>query len=240
MIWARSILFTLVYYIYSAVIFVGLLPLLLFPWRCTMLMPIMWTKGSVKLLQWICGIKLNVEGLENLPKKNGYIIASKHQSAMETNFFHHLVPNVFYVFKKELLWVPFANIYAIKTGCLPVDRSGGGIALRKMLNGAKKRFARGQNMVIFPEGTRTKPDQETPKPYTPGIALLYDACQVPVVPAALNTGFCWPKNSFLRHPGTITLRFLKPIEPGLPKRQFLQTLQDTIENEQKKLPHPYK
>lgn len=204
-----------------------------------MLMPIVWTGGTIYLLRWICGIKINIEGRENLPKKSGYIVASKHQSALETSVFHNLVPDTFYVFKKELLWLPFAGLYALKTGCLPIDRQGGGAALRKMLMGAIKRFQQGQNMVIFPEGTRTKPGEETIKPYSPGIALIYENCKVPVIPIALNTGYCWPKNSFMRYPGNVTMRILKPIEPGLPKREFLKILQQTIESEQKKLPLPY-
>ena len=239
MIWIRSVLFTICYYIYSLVVFVIMVPTFFLPRKWAMIMPIVWTAGGVKLLQWICGIHVKVEGRENLPKKNGYIVASKHESAMETNLFHNLVPQTFYIFKKELLWIPFAGLYGLKTGCVPVDRSGGGVALRKMLKAVIKRFKKGQNMVIFPEGTRTKPDEENTKPYASGIALIYEACQVPVVPVALNTGYCWPKNRFIRYPGTVTMRVLKPIEPGLPKREFLQVLQRTIEEEQKKLPLPY-
>ena len=209
------------------------------PRKYAMIMPIIWTGGAIKLLDWICGIHLKIEGKENLPKQHGFIVASKHQSAMETSIFHNLVPDTFYVFKKELLWIPFAGMYALKTGCLPIDRKGGASALRKMFIGAQKRFQQGMNMVIFPEGTRTKPGEETTKPYSPGIALLYENCHVPVVPVALNTGYCWPKNRFIRYPGTVTLRILKPIQPGLPKREFLKVLQDTIESEQKKLPHPF-
>ena len=237
MIWFRSILFTICYYIYSLVVFILMIPTFFFPRKWAMIMPIVWTGGGVLLLKWICGIKLNVEGKENLPHTKGYIVASKHQSAMETNIFHNLIPDAFYVFKKELLWIPFAGLYGLKTGCLPIDRKGGGTALRKMFIGAQKRFKNGQNMVIFPEGTRTKPGEE--KPYAPGIALMYEYCNVPVIPVALNTGYCWPKNSFLRHPGTVTVRILPAIKPGLPKREFLHVLQQTIENEQKKLPLPY-
>ena len=238
MIWFRSILFTIVHYIYSLIVFIIMIPTFILPWKCAMLMPIVWTGGTTILLRWICGIKIKIEGKENLPKKNGYIVASKHQSALETNLFHNLIPNTFYVFKKELLWLPFAGLYALKTGCLPIDRNGGATALRKMFIGATKRFKRGQNMVIFPEGTRTKPGEETTKPYSPGIALIYEHCNVPVIPVALNTGYCWPKNRFIRYPGTITVRILKPIEPGLPKREFLKVLQETIETEQKALPLP--
>ena len=238
MVLIRSILFTLIYYIYSLIVFVFMLPTFLMPRKWAMIMPIVWTGGTIYLLRWICGIKVNIEGKENLPSKSGYIVASKHQSALETSLFHNLVPDTFYVFKKELLWLPFAGLYALKTGCLPIDRKGGGAALRKMLTGAIKRFQCGQNMVIFPEGTRTKPGEETIKPYSPGIALIYESCKVPVVPVALNTGYCWPKNSFMRYPGIVTVRILKPIEPGLPKREFLKELQQLIETEQKKLPLP--
>ena len=239
MIWVRSILFTICYYIYSAFIFIIMIPTFFLPRKWAMIMPIVWTAGGVKLLDWICGIHVKIEGRENLPKKNGYIVASKHESAMETSLFHNLIPQPFYIFKKELLWILFPSLYGIKTGCVPIDRKGGGVALRKMLKAAIKRFKNGQNMVIFPEGTRTKPDEENTTPYGSGIALVYETCQVPVVPVALNTGYCWPKNRFIRYPGTVTLRILKPIEPGLPKREFLKVLQQTIENEQKKLPLPY-
>ena len=157
MIWFRSILFTIVYYIYSLIVFVLMLPTFLLPRKWAMIMPIVWTGGAVFLLKWICGVKVKIEGRENLPRKSGYIVASKHQTALETRVFHKLVPDTFYVFKKQLLWLPFAGMYALKTGCLPIDRNGGGTALRKMLKGAIKRFQCGQNMVIFPEGTRTKP-----------------------------------------------------------------------------------
>lgn len=238
MVLARSIIFTICYYIYSLIVFVLMIPTFFLPRKWAMIMPIVWTGGGIKLLGWICNIQLNIEGRENLPKKNGYIVASKHESAMETSIFHNLVPDVFYIFKKELLWVPFAGLYGLKTGCVPIDRKGGGTALRKMLKAAIERFQNGQNMVIFPEGTRTPPNQENTKPYSPGIALIYESCQVPVVPVALNTGYVWPKNSFMRYPGTVTVRILKPIEPGLPKREFLKILQERIESEQKRLPLP--
>lgn len=237
MILLRSILFSICYYIYSLIIIIVMLPTFFMPRKWAMIMPIVWTGGGIKLLSWICDIHVKIEGKENLPKTNGYIVASKHESAMETNLFHNLVPDVFYIFKKELLWIPIA-FYGLKTGCIPIDRKGGGVTLRKMLKAAIKRFQSGQNMIIFPEGTRTPPDQENTKPYSPGIALIYENCHVPVVPVALNTGYVWPKNSFIRYPGLVTVRILPPIEPGLPKREFLKTLQERIESEQKKLPLP--
>jgi 1-acyl-sn-glycerol-3-phosphate acyltransferase len=108
--------------------------------------------------------------------------------------------------------------------------------MRKMLQGVQKRLAQGMNLVIFPEGTRTAPG--TKKPYSPGVAFLYEQCQVPVVPVALNSGYCWPKNKTMKYARTVTVKFLKPIEAGLPKRVFMDELYQRIETEQDKLPHP--
>ena len=184
------------------------------------------------MLSKICGLSVKIEGLENLPKTDGDIVASKHQSALETTVFHRIVPNTFYVLKKELMWLPLAGIYFLKTGCIPIDRKGGAKTMRKMLSGVQKRLAEGMNLIIFPEGTRTVPGAK--HPYSPGVAFLYDQCHVPVVPVALNTGCFWGKNQTVKKPGVAVIRFLKPIEAGLPKREFLDTLYQRIETEQDK------
>lgn len=233
----RPVLFTIVFYIVTLFLFIVMLPTLLLTRKQSLFFPIFWTRLGNWLLRVICGIKIRVEGLENLPEKNGYIVASKHQSALETTVFHHLVPNTFYVLKRELMWIPLAGLYFIKTGCIPIDRKGGTRTMRKMLAGVQARLDEGMNLIIFPEGTRTAPG--TKKPYSPGIAFLYEQCRVPVVPVALNTGYCWPKNKTIKYPGTVTIRFLKPIEPGLHRRAFLDELYDRIEEAQDVLPSPF-
>lgn len=109
--------------------------------------------------------------------------------------------------------------------------------MRKMMTAVRQRLADGMNLIIFPEGTRTAPG--TKKPYSPGVAFLYEQCQVPVVPVALNSGSCWPKNKMIKHAGTVTIRFLPPIEPGLPRRVFLDELYRRIEDAQDTLPDPF-
>lgn len=234
----RSILFLITFYLFTAVLFTLMLPALLLPRKVEYIFLYFWTRGARWLMQIFCGIKISIKGLENLPQKNGYIIASKHESAMETVIFHSLVPNVFYIFKRELLWIPLANVHAIKTGCIGINRSAGGSAMRTMLEKTKKHLSEGLNLVIFPEGTRVAPD--APTKCAPGIAFLYANCNVPVIPVSLNTGYCWGKNKTLKQAGTVTVSFLKPIEPGLEKRAFLKELDTKLESEQKTLPHPQK
>lgn len=234
----RSILFSIVLYGGTLLMFILYSPTLFMSRKASGCFPRTWATVMPKMLKWICGVHLKIEGLENLPKKNGYIVASKHQSAFETTVFHALVPHTFYVLKKELMWLPFAGLYFLKTGCIPIDRAGGAKTMRKMLTGVKKRLADGMNLIIFPEGTRTAPG--TKKPYTPGVAFLYEQCQTSVVPVALNTGYCWPKNKTIKNPGTVTIRFLPPIEAGMERRAFLTELYNRIETAQDSLPLPFK
>ena len=186
-----------------------------------------WARGNRILLHLLVGIKVQIKGIENLPKKNGYIVASKHQSAMETVLFHAFMPNTIYVMKKSLAFLPFAGWYFWRSGCIFVDRKKGTSSLRKMYATAKERLAKGFNIIIFPEGTRTAPGTKTK--YNPGLAMIYEAVNVPVIPVALNTGYFWPKNSVKRYSGTVVFEFLPPIENGLDNRDFMKILEDRIE-----------
>ncbi len=235
--WMRSILFQFVFYGWTALVCIVMIPLLFLPRRFVYLMPLCWTGAMPFILRVVCGIKVEIRGLENLPKENGYIVASKHQSAMETLLFHPVVPNLFFVLKRELLLLPLAGLYGWRTGCVGINRAGGAVTMRKMLADVQKNLKQGMNLVIFPEGTRTKPG--TKKPYSPGVALLYEQCQVPVVPVALNSGYFWPKNSVQKYPGTVIVEFLKPIPAGLHRRAFMSELYDRIEERQDLFTDPF-
>jgi len=134
--------------------------------------------------------------------------------------------NPAYILKKELLKAPVFGVYASRVG-IPIDRAGGAKTMRLMLAAAKKATAGGQQIVIFPEGTRQLPD--TPADIKPGIVLLYNELKVPCVPIALNTGLCWQGSGFLRKPGRIVFEILPPIPPGLKREAFTQALKDALD-----------
>ena len=110
---------------------------------------------------------------------------------------------------------PYINADEIKKNLLCED-----------LEAAK--IAEGRPVLIFPEGTRRRPGDEPV--YKPGVALLYQHLNLPVIPIATNTGFFWQKSSFLRHPGKVVFEFLEPINPGLDKKQFMAELQQRLES----------
>jgi 1-acyl-sn-glycerol-3-phosphate acyltransferase len=96
-----------------------------------------------------------------------------------------------------------------------------------MVAAARQAVAAARPIVIFPEGTRTAPGQRLT--YQPGVAALYQALAVPLVPAAVNSGLYWGRRSFVKRPGRILLEFLAPIPPGLPRREVMGELESRIE-----------
>jgi 1-acyl-sn-glycerol-3-phosphate acyltransferase len=96
-----------------------------------------------------------------------------------------------------------------------------------MLRAARAAAAQGRPILIFPEGTRVTVGES--RPYKPGVAALYQDLNIPLVPMALNSGLLWPKNTFFKKPGTVTVEFLPPIPPGLPREEMMQKLRDALE-----------
>jgi 1-acyl-sn-glycerol-3-phosphate acyltransferase len=122
------------------------------------------------------------------------------------------------VLKRELADIPLWGWVTRRYGVIPVDRKGGAAALRRMMRAAEAAIAEGRPIVIFPEGTRVLVG-ETP-PLQPGFAGLYRVLKLPVVPVAVDSGRLWPRGRFVKHAGTVTMRFMDPIEPGLPRAEI--------------------
>jgi 1-acyl-sn-glycerol-3-phosphate acyltransferase len=228
----RSFLFNLLFYVTTTAAVVLLSPLLFAPRSWAMYALAMHARFELWLLRTIVGTKMEVRGAEKLPQ-GACLVAAKHQSAWDTFALIPLLRDPVYLMKRELFWIPFHGWFSYKFEMIPVDRDKGAVALRGMLREAKKRIEDGREIIIFPEGTRRAPG--APPDYKTGVALLYDALNVPCVPVALNSGLFWPRRSFRRYPGTIVVEVLEPIPPGLPKAEFLTRLQEAIETASNRL-----
>jgi 1-acyl-sn-glycerol-3-phosphate acyltransferase len=228
----RSALFNLLFFGWTTLCCFGLLPALFLPHRATMAWIFVWLRGVHWLEKIVLGIDYRVVGRENLPD-GACIVAAKHQSAWETLKLHLLLPDPAIVLKSELLKVPVWGKYLLKTGMIPVDRGAGSKAVRAMIDHAKVRVAEGRPIAIFPQGTRTAPG--TWRPYRIGVGALYEGLSVPVVPMALNSGVFWGRRAFRKRPGTITVEFLPPIPPGLPREEMMRRLEDELETASERL-----
>jgi 1-acyl-sn-glycerol-3-phosphate acyltransferase len=192
-----------------------------------------WAYAVMFWLKVTCNLRVEVRGKENIPNHPSVILA-KHQSAWETIALQTIFPPQVWVMKRELMMIPFLGwaFWALKA--IPIDRSAGREALKKLVEHGKDRLTRGLWVVIFPEGTRTSPGHRGK--YHIGGAWLASHTGSTVVPVAHNAGRFWRKNSIIKHPGTITVVIGPPIETaGLKADTVNQRVEEWIESEMVKL-----
>ncbi len=192
-----------------------------------------WSRLVVRLAKVILGIDWQVEGRENLPSRPAVIIA-KHQSAWETMAFQLIFPPQVLVLKRELLWIPFFGWGLALMSPIAIDRSRGFAALRVIARRGRERLEQGFWVVVFPEGTRVAPGAQ--REYHPGGAWLAVESGAQVVPVAHNAGLLWPRNAFLKRPGTVTVRIGPPIDAANRDAKTVNALaRNWIEEQQKAL-----
>lgn len=226
MVVLRALAFNAAFWIVSIIMAVGWLPSLLLPRRFAVAGMRKWAALMLEFLRTIVGVKMEIRGVHH--RIDGPVLyAIKHQSMWDTIVPYVVFSDPVIVLKKELALLPIYGWYAKKAGMIPVDRSAGASALRKMVQAAKKVRDQGRPILIFPEGTRSAPG--SPPDYKPGVAALYSQLDVPCIPVAVNSGLVWGRRSFIKKPGTITLEFLPAIEPGLKRKAFMAELESRIE-----------
>jgi len=231
-LWVRSLLFNIFFVFWTIVPTILFLWVLLLKQETVFATVTYWQKTLAWFEKKIAGIDYRIVGAEHLPE-GACIIASKHQSAWETCKLNVLFGNPSIVLKKELTYIPIWGWFAKASGLIPIDRKAGVKALSIMMRAARAAVAANRKIVIFPQGTRVRPGLH--KPYRVGVAGLYQELGIPVVPMAVNSGLFWPKGSFLKKPGTITIAFLPPIQPGLSRSAFMRELQTQLEAASDKL-----
>jgi 1-acyl-sn-glycerol-3-phosphate acyltransferase len=163
-----------------------------------------WNKAVIAMLKTLCGVHYEIRGMANLKAvlNERVVILSKHQSAYETIAYIALIPKqLCFVFKRELLWIPFFGWALALLKMIHIDRSNKMTAALSVASQGRKRLSEGKWIMLFPEGTRTATGST--KPYRKGGARLASATNALVLPIAHNAGRCWPKNSFLKNPGTV-------------------------------------
>lgn len=222
----RSTVFSI--FLVSLVVVMGVMlsPVMLFGKNPSRAVIQYWARLTLGGLKLIAGVSYRVEGAQNIPA-GGALIAANHQSMWETIALYALTPKPVMIFKKELLQIPVYGWWAARAGNIAVDRKGGAKALRAMSRAAKDRTDAGEQIVIFPEGTRMQPGEKTS--LQPGVAGIYAATGAPCTPVAHDSGRHWRHPDGGKTPGVITVRFLPPIEPGLDRRAFLRDLKSRLE-----------
>ncbi|HEX5388955.1 MAG TPA: lysophospholipid acyltransferase family protein [Burkholderiaceae bacterium] len=202
-----------------------------------------WLKVAVRGGNVILGIRNHVIGFENLPVGNTApaVLLLKHQSTWETFCMPTLMPHpLAYVFKKELLYVPFFGWAMAKMDMIHIDRSKRAQAFNKVVEQGRRLLAQGTWVIMFPEGTRI--DRGQKGQYKSGGTRLAIETGAPVIPIAVTSAKCWPRKAFIKRPGVVEFSIGKPIpSEGRKPDELMREVEDWIEAEMRRLdPEAYR
>ena len=227
MLFIRSLLFTILFYLTLILVFILAIPTLIMPSKVTLIFGKMLAYIIIFLLKYILGVKVTFSGIENLKKTERFCVASAHQSLLETFILQAPLKYPIFILKKELLKIPLFGWYLKKIGSIDIVRDTTTKDNLNFFNKIKNNIEISKRpLLIFPQGTRVKFGERLP--FKKGAGRIYEVLNLPCVPVALNTGKVWPKNSFLKYRHDINISFLEPIEPGKDKNVFINDLETKI------------
>ena len=187
----------------------------------------LWNVAVLGCARVFCGLGHEVHGRENIPKSGPYVLMANHQSAFETVLLVPLLSQPTFVLKRALLWIPVVGWGLALTRPVIIDRASPVRSLKRLLQQARERFARGEVVVIFPEGTRMPIGRHGS--YQMGGAHMAVKNHVPVLPMAHNAGHFWPRG-FVKRPGRITVQIGPPVDTqGLSPEQLNEKVRTWIE-----------
>ena len=234
MLLLRSLLFNIFLYTGIVAVFLIALPSLFLPAKITLMFGKLLGHYVILIVRFFLNTKIEVKGINNIPKMEKYFVASAHQSMFETFALQAILNYPVFILKKELLKIPIFGLYLKKIKSIEIVRE---TTTKDNLNFFDKVAAIIKNenrpLLIFPQGTRVKVSEEVP--FKKGVARIYEALNVSCVPIALNSGHVWPKKGIVKYPGKITISLLEPIKPGLSKDEFIKNLEDKIYSEIKNI-----
>ena len=226
----KSLVFNI--FLYGGLIFIFILaiPTLFLPSKFTLFFGRVSAKYIILLMRLILNTKVLFHGVENLKKVEKFFVASAHQSMFETFALQIPLDGPIFILKKELLKIPLFGWYLRKIGAIEIIRETTTKENLNFFDKIKNKINKeNRPLLIFPQGTRVKPNDLVP--FKKGVGRIYNKLNLPCVPVALDSGKVWPKNSFLKYPGNINISFLEPIMPGKDKEEFIKEIENKIYSE---------
>jgi 1-acyl-sn-glycerol-3-phosphate acyltransferase len=222
--WVRSVVFIGQMYVAMLVLAVAFLPYALFRREGALKAMHLYCRYVRWSAAFIAGLRSEIRG--EVPQ-GAVLIAAKHQSFLDIIMIFGALPRPRFIMKKQLVYAPILGWYALRVGCVPVDRGKRGQAIKQMTARVKAGTEAAGQLIIYPQGTRVAPG--VAMPYKVGTAVLYEELAQDCVPVATNVGMFWPRHSLYRKPGLAVVEFLPPIPAGQPPRAFLAELERVVE-----------
>ena len=230
----RKIIFKFFFYTGVIAVFIIFLPALILPQKVVLV-------GGKILGHWIkfclnffLSVKVEVKGIENIPKNSNFFIASLHQSLFETFFLQAIFNSPIFILKKELLKIPIFGWHLKKIGSISIDRdkvNKENLGFYDKIISATIKTNR--PVIIFPQATRTEITER--QPFKKGVSKIYEKLNFICLPVALNSGNVWPKSGNLNSNKTITVSIIEQIPAGLNPDDFLKKLEHDLYSELDKI-----
>ena len=234
MLLLRSLLFNFFLYLGIMSIFLIALPVLFLPAKFTLLFGKLLGHYVILIIRIVLNTKVEIKGINNIPKNEKYFVASAHQSMFETFALQAVLDYPVFILKKGLLSVPIFGWYLKKIKSIAIVRD---TITKDNLSFFDKvaLIVKNENrpLLIFPQGTRVRAEERIP--FKKGVGRIYETLNISCVPIALNSGNVWPKEGIIKNPGKITISLLPSIKPGLNRDVFIKELENSIYEEIKNI-----
>ncbi len=226
----RNVLFTAIFFLGITLISILFLPALFLPQKIVLIGGKLMGHWASFCLKKVLSVNIKVLGEENIITKEKFFIASSHQSMFETFFLQTIFNAPVFILKRELILLPIFGWYLKKIGSISIKRNkitkdnlSFFTEISNMVNKTKR------PLIIFPQGTRVKPDERPP--FKKGAGRIYEELNISCQPVAINSGYVWPKKGPKKSMKEITVSILPKINPGMDKNDFVKSLEEIIYNE---------
>ena len=189
-----------------------------------------WTGFCLRI---VLSTQIIVLGRENIINDKKFFIAASHQSMFETFYLQTIFKSPIFILKKELLFIPIFGWYLKKIGSISIKRNKASKDNLGFFDEIKKNIDNTRPLIIFPQGTRVKPEDRPP--FKKGVSRIYEELKIPCQPVVINSGYVWPKKGYKIPNRKITISILSPIEYGIESNEFLKELEKKIYSELDKM-----
>ena len=226
----RNLLFSIIFF--SGIIFISILflPALILPQNIVLIGGKLMGYWASFCLRLILSVKIKILGKENIIINKKFFIAASHQSMFETFYLQTIFNSPLFILKKELILIPIFGWYLKKIGSITIKRNKVTKENLSFFDDIKKAIHNTERpLIIFPQGTRVKPDERPP--FKKGVARVYEELNISCQPIAINSGYVWPKNGPKIPNKEIIISILPSIDYQMEKNDFVNNLEKKIYNE---------
>jgi 1-acyl-sn-glycerol-3-phosphate acyltransferase len=226
----RNLLFSVIFFSGIIIISFIFLPTLILPQSFVLAGGKLMGYWTSFCLETILSVKIKVLGKENIVQNENFFIAASHQSMFETFYLQTIFNSPVFILKKELILIPIFGWYLKKIGSISIKRNKVTKDNLSFFDDIKKTIKKtGRPLIIFPQGTRVKPEERPP--FKKGVSRIYNELRITCQPIAINSGYVWPKKGPKGTNKKIIISILPSIKYGMEKKLFVNDLEKKIYNE---------